>query len=250
MSNVITLYDIPGTAAVDVAWSPNVWRARYVLHIKGLAYKTVWVEYPDIEPTLKKIGAPPTSMREGAPLYTLPVIHDPATGRIVTDSLQIALYLDAQYPSTPQLLPPASRALQIALLETFVTPRVRPPTLKLVIYATASQLNSQSEAFYHRTRAERVPGYSGTLENVARDPEVRQALLKELAAAIGELGRWKGDYPFLGGLNVSYVDAVIAAMLKWFRTVGDRTEWETVRGEIANEWDGLLQTFAKWDAIP
>ena len=29
---------------------------RYCLNIKGIPYKTVWVEYPDIEGVLKKLG--------------------------------------------------------------------------------------------------------------------------------------------------------------------------------------------------
>ena len=28
--NKIVLYDLPGNAAADVAWSPNTWKARYI----------------------------------------------------------------------------------------------------------------------------------------------------------------------------------------------------------------------------
>ncbi|KAI0058413.1 hypothetical protein BV25DRAFT_1830063 [Artomyces pyxidatus] len=267
-SAIITLYDIPGTATADVAWSPNTWRTRfvqaklvelmssplrtirYVLHIKGLAYKTVWVEYPDVEPAMKKLGAQPTGIwsvpRDGEPLYTLPVIHDSATDAIVADSLQIALYLDAQYPDTPQLLPPPSRALQIALHETFVAPHLLTPTIKLLITRIARQLNPRSEEYFRQTR---VPMFGMPLEDVAREQEQRKALVTELTTAMVELGKWKGEFSYLGGQDVIYADVMVAANLQWLRRVGDKAEWESVRGAITDKWGEFMEAFSKWDVI-
>jgi hypothetical protein len=56
---------------------------RYSLNYKGIPYKTVWLEYEEIEPFSKRLGALPTSNKpDGRPHYTLPMIHDPATGRL------------------------------------------------------------------------------------------------------------------------------------------------------------------------
>ena len=50
------------------------------MNIKGLPYRTVWVEYPDIVAVLEKIGAPPAGKApDGSPKYTLPAIYDPNT---------------------------------------------------------------------------------------------------------------------------------------------------------------------------
>ncbi|KAI0322567.1 hypothetical protein OF83DRAFT_1080149 [Amylostereum chailletii] len=65
MSSPITLYDIPGNAWPKKAWSPNCWKVRYFLNMKDIPHKTIWVEYPDIEPEMKKIGAKPTGIRDG-----------------------------------------------------------------------------------------------------------------------------------------------------------------------------------------
>jgi hypothetical protein len=51
---------------------------RYALNFKGIPHKTVFLEYLEIEPLCKKIGAKPTG--ESSTQYTLPVIYDPATG--------------------------------------------------------------------------------------------------------------------------------------------------------------------------
>lgn len=72
------------------------------LQLKGIPFKTEWVEYPDIEPLCKRIGALPTSKKtDGRDHYTLPTIFDPSTGRAISDSLPIALYLDQTYPDSP-----------------------------------------------------------------------------------------------------------------------------------------------------
>jgi glutathione S-transferase len=63
-----------------------------VLNYKHIPYRTVWVEYPDIEHLCKAIGAAPTS---GG--YTLPVLRDPNTGTVVSDSWAIAKHLDAHF---------------------------------------------------------------------------------------------------------------------------------------------------------
>lgn len=64
MTQPVVFYDIPGNAHPQKAWSPNTQNTRYasrreqeglltdtlryILNYKGIPYKTVWVEYPDI----------------------------------------------------------------------------------------------------------------------------------------------------------------------------------------------------------
>ncbi|KAJ7483558.1 hypothetical protein FB451DRAFT_1234964 [Mycena latifolia] len=79
MTPPIVFYDIPSTLP-NKCWSPNTWKTRYALNFKGIPYKTSWVEYPDIEPLSREVGAAPTRNKpDGRPHYTLPMIHDPST---------------------------------------------------------------------------------------------------------------------------------------------------------------------------
>ncbi|THU78683.1 hypothetical protein K435DRAFT_786154 [Dendrothele bispora CBS 962.96] len=48
----LVFFDIPSKIG---AWSPNTWKTRYSLNYKGIPYKTVWVESPDIAKTLKDL---------------------------------------------------------------------------------------------------------------------------------------------------------------------------------------------------
>ncbi|KAF8588673.1 hypothetical protein K439DRAFT_1233675, partial [Ramaria rubella] len=79
---------------------------RILLNYKGIPYKTTWVSYPDIEPTLKKLGCSPTGTKPddpSKPFYTLPAIIDTSNGTqvVIADSLAIAEYLEAKYPDRP-----------------------------------------------------------------------------------------------------------------------------------------------------
>ena len=47
----VILYDLASTKGV--CFSPSVWRVRMLLNYKNIPYKTVFLEFPDIEPTLK-----------------------------------------------------------------------------------------------------------------------------------------------------------------------------------------------------
>lgn len=47
----IVLYDLASTK--NVCFSPAVWPIRLRLNYKQIPYRTVFLEFPDIEPTLK-----------------------------------------------------------------------------------------------------------------------------------------------------------------------------------------------------
>jgi hypothetical protein len=49
----IVLYDL--ACIKDACFSPTVWRIRLMLNYKRIPYKTIFVEFPDIEPTLKEL---------------------------------------------------------------------------------------------------------------------------------------------------------------------------------------------------
>lgn len=49
----IVLYDLACTR--HVSFSPVVWRIRLMLNYKNIPYKTIFLEFPDIEPTLRNL---------------------------------------------------------------------------------------------------------------------------------------------------------------------------------------------------
>ncbi|KAJ7726430.1 hypothetical protein DFH07DRAFT_758123, partial [Mycena maculata] len=110
----IVFYDIPSSLPTS-AFSANTWKTRYALNYKGVAYKTVWRQYPKIEPQFNQIGAAPTGKKpDGSPHFTAPVIHDPSyhynshiigATIYISDSTKIAAYLHATYLDRSLLMP-------------------------------------------------------------------------------------------------------------------------------------------------
>ncbi|KAJ7764408.1 hypothetical protein B0H16DRAFT_1454945 [Mycena metata] len=132
---------------------------------------------PKSLPCGKSSAAPPPVCwhRDGTPFYTLPIIHDPSTGKMVGDSFEITAPPStstraAVYPNGPHLIPPSTTAL-------------------------------------HEHPA-------GTISPFAARGTARTKQLAEVKEAPGVLVRFyfDEDAPFLeGALMISYADIIVEA---------------------------------------
>ncbi|KAF8521807.1 hypothetical protein JB92DRAFT_2889328 [Gautieria morchelliformis] len=163
--SIITLYDAPSDFN-GKAWSANMWKARYALNYKGVPYKTIWLEYPEIEPTMRSIGAAPTTKKpDGSPLYTLPVIVDPSRTApsggptVISESFHITEYLDETYPtpSTGALFPPGTKALQQLFYDHFYK-NVVMVTIPMGLPELFKHLNEGSHPYWRLTREAMLGG--------------------------------------------------------------------------------------------
>uniref|UniRef100_A0A0W0FQ43 GST N-terminal domain-containing protein n=1 Tax=Moniliophthora roreri TaxID=221103 RepID=A0A0W0FQ43_MONRR len=123
---MITLYDI-GPVVVDgkeTGLSPMVRRVMYILNYKGIPYNVKFLCYEDIQPTAKSLGAGPTGVRADGktPRYTVPFITDSATSppTAISDSINVAKYLENTYPNTPRIHPQDTEAFADAISKNFV----------------------------------------------------------------------------------------------------------------------------------
>ncbi|KAJ7134418.1 glutathione S-transferase [Mycena epipterygia] len=246
MSNEpILFYDIPSTAP-GCAWSPNTWKIRYALNLKGLAYKTVWVEYPDIEDRCKAIGAAPTMIRKnGTPYYSLPVIQDPKTGVVVSDSDAIAEYLDSTYPDTPVLLPVGTHTLQKTFRVAY--DRATDSMIPYIMPAVAGILRPRSEEYFVRTRE---ASFGKKLSDMAPTGEAHEAAWKEVEEGFGKVNRWfkEGDQ-FVMGDVLSLADLLIAGELQWFmKGFGeDSDKWKDMMAWHGGRWARLFSNLKKYE---
>ncbi|KAJ8084347.1 hypothetical protein PM082_003116 [Marasmius tenuissimus] len=225
MLSLIKFYDIPCQIA-GKPFPPNTWKIRYSLNYKGLAFETVWVEYPGIEATCKETGAPPTGHKiDGSDLYTLPVIHDPATGAIIADSFPIAKYLDATYPTTPTLIPAGTGSLQAAFSDAFMVKLT--PLRQFGLPKSTYILNPRSEEYCRRTR---LPLFGMTMEEMYPKGEKRTVEWEKLRLGFNEVDKWLGEDKFVMGDTLSFVDFVVAAFVLWCKILygPDSGEWEDI----------------------
>jgi len=237
MTDIITLYDIPSRLP-EQAWSPNVWKTRFSLNMKGLQYKTVWVEYPDIEALYRKLDLQPNGTK-----CTLPVIHDPSTNKTISDSVKIAQYLDATYPSTTPLFPLGSEALQgLEDRNTFESVQ------RIIAPVTCANLNPVSEAYYRQTREAR---FGKRLEELSPPGPHREEDWKRVQDGFAGVAALLEGKKFVLGDTISFADVTIASWVLWFkRSFGAQSqEWKDIQRWDGGRWDVYVANFAEYERV-
>ncbi|KAL1744139.1 hypothetical protein HDZ31DRAFT_39292 [Schizophyllum fasciatum] len=227
----LTLYDIQSKVG---AYSFTTWRARYALGYKRLPFRTVWVEIPDIRDVCIRIGAPPTNKwPDDSDCYTLPVVQDPNTGRIVSDSFKIALYLDDVYPEAPLLFPHRDLGLQRAFQDCY--------HCSFLSAITKPLRHKSLSAFDERTKAylDRQPGIElGRMS--AGDTNQAMGKAKEALGWVQTCILANGDDAvFLAGEMLSYSDLVVVASLKWL-SKASADDWDMISSWHGGRWRRLL----------
>jgi len=215
------------------------------LNIKGIAFKTEWIEYPDIEGFYKKHGIPFVNTKDdGSPYYALPIIYDKSTNKYIVDSFHIIAYLDDQYPDTLTLLPKESRALQ-AGFESATMSIVGGAASTILMPAVHSILNEPSQIFFFRTRG---------LKQTKPPQEMVEEHWKKLEEAFGVIDRWlkrNGEsQKFIAGDAISYVDVALAARVMFIKRVLDvdgSNGWERIQGWHGGRWAGLVADFQQYE---
>ncbi|KAJ7361066.1 hypothetical protein DFH08DRAFT_843065 [Mycena albidolilacea] len=244
--SIITLYDIASTHPGQ-AWSPSTAKARYALNYKGIAHKTVFLEYSEIEPLCKKLGAKPTS--QTSPQYTFPVIHDPATGTVVSDSIEIARYLDATYPNTPRLIPEGTAALHYAFTAAFEA--TLPPFMHYTLPASLPFLNPASQDYFRQTREELFGGRR--LEDVTPIGNEHTVMWEKVKDAFGQVDGWirknGAESKYFMGDTICYADVTVAGFLRWGRKVLGKDRWEEIMTWHEGRWANLMKEMEKYDVI-
>ncbi|VDB89218.1 unnamed protein product [Peniophora sp. CBMAI 1063] len=241
-SEPITFYDL--TLRNGIIGSPNAWKTRYTLNYKGLPYKSTFLNFIDIKPTLKALDVPPL---EGD-FYTVPSIIDPKTGRRISDSLRIAEYLDTQYPDTPQLLPPGTREAQEAFEKN-----VRQPfaftVFPLILLDFFNTIIDEKDQAYFKTSREAQ--FGAPFEAVVPTGDARAAQLEVVRAGVEnvhrEIEKHAGEGKiFFGGDRPVFADFQLAATFKSF-LMGFGKEYEVNKLILSNEWAAkFIGAFEQW----
>lgn len=233
MSEII-LYDIPSRDPRR-SWSPNPWKsslhthsdsmsestdqcsaARLVLNLKGIPYKTEWLEYPDIAPTFKSFGITPNEQPSTA--YTCPAIR--TSDKYVMDSKKIVDVLEESHPSPSlHLDSPILKKVEELISQCF-TP-LSPINLPRV---PRFLLNPRSAEYFERTRGASFGMPLSQLEKEKGGESAWKAAepkWKELATLLkaeggpffmGKTGRHIGRLPTsreLGRTIADHLDSVI-----------------------------------------
>ncbi|KAJ3929331.1 MAG: hypothetical protein NXY57DRAFT_1017295 [Lentinula lateritia] len=231
--------------------------ARYSLNFKGLAYTTEWVEYPDIEALCIKIGAALTDVKSDGttPEYTLPVIYDPSTNKVISDSFNIAQYLNTTYPDTPQLIPPGTRALQSGFTQ-YVNLRVKSILGQFVRPVVFQRLPfGKSQQYFRRTREAlynvKIEEWAPQGEDRVREwKRLRRALIESLDGHYREAKEETGG-DFLCGVDPTFVDFALAGILQWSKHIlaAESEEWNNILSWQEGKWANFMSRLERYAVV-
>ena len=190
---------------------------------------------------MKKIGAEPSHMQsDGTPFYGVPAIIDDSNGKVVSDSMRIAEYLDDTYPDRPLLFPFSSRA-PIYLFNSHLMSACVMPMVTLFIALTPPILGDSGE-FYRKKQEAR---WNVNFETVIKEKKVElletgKEAWSKLAVILGKNGP---DAPFFYGRVPSYADLIVVAFLLWMKVIlgSDNVEWKQILEWDGGRWAKMLQ---------
>lgn len=251
-SSPIVFYDIATRPPAEkTCCSPNPWKTRLALNFKGLSFSTSWVALPDIAKVRSSLKVPPCrKFADGTDFFTLPIIEDPATGSLVGDSFDIAVYLQNTYPNSGagDLFPPQTidyvftPDLAILIPLTECRESEFPEYAKFNVnvdaaFSAHAQLTVQGFPFdpatAEITKAEFVRRAGVTCwEDFALVGEAREKMKDSFRNMLGSLAKLflrDTSGPFLLGTRASYADVIVGGWLRMMRATLPESEWEEVR---------------------
>ncbi len=226
-----TLYELLGRD--DRRFSPNCWRTRMALAHKGLA-----CDYEPCAFTQKEKIAFSDYDR-------YPVLRD--GDKTVTESWDIACYLEDAYPDRPSLFGGDGGRHLTRFFNCWADTQLHPTLIRVIIFDIFQHLEPDDIEYFRSSREAR---FGQTLEDMGAEQDARAEALDPVLApprALLAQQRW------IGGDAPAYGDYILFSALQWARSIsaypvvkpGDAIhEW---RGRMIGLFDGLADTVPHYD---
>ena len=183
-------------------FSPHVWKIVMALAHKKLDFEerpTPFTAIPAIENGFSK---------------TVPVLFD--NGRLVRDSYDIALYLEATYPDAPSLFGGDGGKALTRVVEAYVQNEIQSPLRFIILKDIHDGLDSVDQDYFRRSREERM---GRTLEDVEAG---HAAALAAYPARLEPIRQLLNLQPFLGGQDPLFADYILFGALQWARVTSPK----------------------------
>jgi glutathione S-transferase len=182
--------------------SPFVWRIRYALAHKGIAFESEYLNFREI----------PTRF-EGR-FKTVPIIEHGETS--LNESWDIAEYLDKAFPDAPPLFSSEAERATVRLMDEWFTAEVLRRLFRMYILDVHDSAHPLDRPYFRESREQ---GFlrGRTLEDFTADrasqiPAVRDAL-KPLRAHLSKNA-------YVGGSAPNYADYIVLGAFIWVASVG------------------------------
>jgi glutathione S-transferase len=215
------LYDLAG-AEDDLRFSPNCWRIKMALEHKGLVAETVpwrFVEKDVIAFSRQK---------------AVPVLVD--GDKSVSDSWEIARYLDNAYSERPSLFAGSAGEGLALFVKFWCEQTLNRIILRIILPDLFRCLHEKDKTYFRESREAR---FGTTLEQYALPSEEGVSLLRD---AISPMRATLQRQPYLAGAQPNFADYIVFGSFQWARAVSPAALLEV--GDPVFEWrERLLDAF-------
>lgn len=195
-------------------FSPHVWKTKLSLAHKGLDFDVVpvaFTEIPKLEQGVTKI---------------VPLLRD--GDRLVSDSFDIALYLEGAYPERPTLFGGEGGQAMARMVEGWSQTTLHPAIGRIAMMDIHDRLDPVDRAYFRQSREQR---FGKSLEAVA---EAGRADLETFSAKLEPLRHTLRFQPFLGGDSPLFADYIVFGALQWARVVSPHRL--LAAGDVVTDW--------------
>jgi glutathione S-transferase len=186
--------------ADDRRFSPHVWRSLLALHHKGLT------------PERRPLCFTQLDQVEFSGHKRVPVLVDGE--RTVTDSWDIACYLEDTYADAPSLFGGTMGRAQARFIDHWTSTRLHPGLIRHIVLDIHDHLAAADREYFRNSREARM---GGPLEEV--QAEARVHALESLQASLGPLRATLAAQPFLCGEKPAYADYIVFGAFQWARCI-------------------------------
>jgi len=192
------LYDLAGAEPAR-RFSPYCWRSKLALAHKNLDFETVAWRFTD-----KDLIA---SSGQGK----VPVLQD--TDHVISDSWDIACYLETAYPDRPSLFGADAGKALTNFVNSWADKAMAPAMAPLLLVDILDHLDEKDKPYFRQTREK---AFGAPLEEVVASRDARVNDLKRVLEPLRSLLR-KQD--FIAGPSPLYADYAVFGNFLWAKCI-------------------------------
>ena len=178
-------------------FSPFGWRVRMALAHKGLESTSI----------VEGVGFSEKYKLEFSNQELVPVIKD--DDMIISDSWDIAVYMEKSYDSSSSLFGTTGDFSQVKFISSWVDSQLHPLIARCVVRDILDVISPSEHEYFRSSREKR---FGKRLEDVVADRENTRTILKQTLYPIRKALEIA---PFLGGENPNFSDYAIFGAFMW-----------------------------------
>ncbi|APG90538.1 glutathione S-transferase family protein [Sinorhizobium americanum] len=208
-----TLYALCGTDRTR-PFSPHVWKTKLSLAHKGLGFDVApvgFTEIPKLEQGVTKI---------------VPLLRD--GDKLVSDSFDIALYLEHAYADRPTLFGGEGGKAMARFVEGWSQMTLHPAIGRIAILDIHDSLEPVDQTYFRQSREQR---FGRSLEATA---EAGKADIETFSMKLEPLRHMLKFQPFIGGDGPLFADYIVFGALQWARIVSPHRL--LTAGDVVSDW--------------